>query len=1838
MSILSILPPFGSPGGKYKNRAEIVATFPEHRVFVEPYAGSAAILYCKEISEIEIINDLDKEIAFAHRFIKHVTREQIEELRKRNWTSSRALFERLRDSKPENDIDRIYRFLYLKHASYGGVCNSKASYAPTQKGKFMGTCLDRLQLAALRLNGVEILCKPALEVIKEYDCEDALFYLDPPYEEDWKPHLGVDKFDIEDLVDILKSLEGKFILSYEDKKKARELLREFCIRKLKFTRFFQLSSAKEYVDYELLAANFELPSRINKAIIDDFLETLQLPSGFKEEFEDYIAAHNIYDRDSGELAMLPNAELQRLYDNWIKELKDKKRSFFVPIDGDVEKGVRQLFGMPGGKRRLAHIIASIISEQEHKTYVEPFAGGAAVLFVKSPSEREVLADINEDIIFAYEFVKNITDKQIEELKRKKWKIEEKYFYELRDSETPKDDIERFYRWIYLKRGSFGAGRGAKKKGVKDWVVNQGAIGTRRNIHVVNQLPIIKERLQNVILEKADYRTTIKKYDDDDTLFYLDPPYFGEEVDGTQIDNLDFYDAVKAIKGKWLVSINDLPENRESFKDYNICTVHIGRRMDSGGEKGAMRTTELLIANFDLPEKIIKIAGEKLDTGEEKLTREEERQLLEEEIGDYYIVCLDGSSQVTALTENKTINKIEEGEMVLSHDGKFHKVVRTFNRRYSGRFFTIRVRGHFDAIQCTAEHPIYAIREPHSESSSRNSPFAIGKSLLENHYLFWYPGIGNIRTLKCDWIKAEDLRENDYLISKYDTRIIPINEIELPKVKKHSNKKDWPKSACVDKDFLGLIGAFLAEGSVCKGMVEFALHVDKDVELKEFIIREMKRTFGNISYRERLESDFGIRIRFCSTQAERFFRQFYASNKEKTLPEWVKTLNVDKQSSLLFRFWQGDGSLDANHLIFSSAHESLITGIYLLLLRLGCLPTINKFETSTNYSKHAICYIVTLASGYGAKRILALWGLKSDLLSPIAHNFLGWNDKAGTIIRKIANIDEEQVENKVVWNLEVEESNSFNLSAASVHNCQPPDKQFDFVIQYHVRGIWSKKDVKQIREGLKEAKDQKDLEIIWRENDCVYLKSSLEELSKDVQKVDDERGDVTKAAHKHLDDKPPVLSELDISRVYNLGNIHVDWRNMAPNEKYLIGMTNDSTKIVLQNLDDELYFPLRDRVLENQPGDNWLSEKKGSQPCVHGMTPVFTSLGLRPAKSLSPGDLILTKDGRFRELVGIRKIEGSSRRYRIRTQFGVDVWLTGEHPLYTKNGWIRAADIKPNDKVFFPRLTNLDLTNMPTSITLKTPSNYSKEIEVNEDFAEFLGYFAGDGSLGGQNKGGSPSKVMIWLGPTEQEKANRLVSIIENVFKVRPNVHKYSKPEDKRNIIIVSFTDRPLVNWLSKNCYLESDHRIKKLPDWAIFANEHILNGFIKGLVGSDGCILKNGRMMQFSNVSWQLSGQLIMMLLILKKVPRVRLIRSNNYSRNKNRVLKVKQNRSIWDLRWWIEEPKGIENLEDKTKDLLSDEEGWWFRVKSVSSEYRNQPVFDLQIAEDETFCVPFMATHNTAWLTLVSPKKPVWEAEPKRVGATRKTAGRFILKAMGKVIYGTRKSDFGEYFYKFDKVYERNSQKLRPKNEIDKLSGRWDWKLIPSRKEYSKAPEKQFWMGSRPWKTQKPYITTHNREIEERKAKRDKIEMIWNEDALKALEKFDFPIEFEKGFRIPILKLIPEKQIAIGPLLVPNRKDLQNDIVLPEDIEEAAHRSMIEDSEVHVMHDNKKINAVRVESYIYRKFDNVPEGTWIGAVKIYDKRVWEKVKNGEYRGFSIGGTGTRHKVLKDEEYGEDIE
>lgn len=266
----------------------------------------------------------------------------------------------------------------------------------------------------------------------------------------------------------------------------------------------------------------------------------------------------------------------------LKEIKKLTEQGEGEYFEDVEKGCRPAFGSPGGKRYLAKTIVSYIPE--HKTYVENFVGGGAVFFAKEPSEVEVINDLDKDIAFAYRFMKKISDEDLKKLKKKNWVGNKNHFDNLKKSK-PENDLERFYKFVYTMRFS-------RFKNYVSSFEGQEADCT-------SALPNVKERLKNVKIENNDYKESIN-YDSKETFYYLDPPYPDTEnkTIGGNISLVELHDFCKKIKGKFILSLNDVNTIKEAFKDFHIKKVKVLQSFSNTEGTQEFRR-ELLISNFPL---------------------------------------------------------------------------------------------------------------------------------------------------------------------------------------------------------------------------------------------------------------------------------------------------------------------------------------------------------------------------------------------------------------------------------------------------------------------------------------------------------------------------------------------------------------------------------------------------------------------------------------------------------------------------------------------------------------------------------------------------------------------------------------------------------------------------------------------------------------------------------------------------------------------------------------------------------------------------------------------------------------------------------------------------------------------------------------------------------------------------------------------------------------------------------------------------------------------------------------------------------------------------------------
>ncbi len=232
-------------GGKKALRRRIVEEFPEkgtYSRYIEVFGGAGWVLFFSEKhAGMEVYNDINGNLVNLFRCVKYhpdAVRQELQYI----FISREQFFDAVEqtETKGMTDIQRAARFFTLIKESYGvdlrsfGVRPRNFEKAKEYLGE-VSKRLDRVVIERLDFQ----------QVLKTYDREDALFYLDPPY---YKTEMYYEDRivpeDHERLKEALDSIKGRFVLSYNDCEYIRNLYRDYTVIEVDRTHNLTKSEVK----------------------------------------------------------------------------------------------------------------------------------------------------------------------------------------------------------------------------------------------------------------------------------------------------------------------------------------------------------------------------------------------------------------------------------------------------------------------------------------------------------------------------------------------------------------------------------------------------------------------------------------------------------------------------------------------------------------------------------------------------------------------------------------------------------------------------------------------------------------------------------------------------------------------------------------------------------------------------------------------------------------------------------------------------------------------------------------------------------------------------------------------------------------------------------------------------------------------------------------------------------------------------------------------------------------------------------------------------------------------------------------------------------------------------------------------------------------------------------------------------------------------------------------------------------------------------------------------------------------------------------------------------------
>jgi len=433
--------------------------------------------------------------------------------------------------------------------------------------------------------------------------------------------------------------------------------------------------------------------------------------------------------------------------------------------------------------------------------------------------------------------------------------------------------------------------------------------------------------------------------------------------------------------------------------------------------------------------------------------------------DFADVCLlPGSKVITKNYIIRDIESIKEGEKVLTHRGRFRRVLKTSKRYYQGNINKITTKGGWQPLKCTSTHKIYShISKECNYVSKRKgmcSPFCDLQRKMNCPESWRKPKV---------WEEAENIQKTDLLylplcsfkagkdyidLLEYLSEDIINNIYEKDnllyyghcgsskknnKLRVNSKARGVPRYIKVDNAFARLIGYFLAEGSTSKdrATVAFSFNLDEE-EYYEDVVQIVKDKFNiDMSYSKNKEAK-SCQVYFYRTLLKHFFRyNFGTGAKSRVIPEWVFRLSSEQIAHLLEGYFRGDGFLSTGgQYSAGSACENFIHQLRFLSAYAGIFTTYNFIPPEAFIEKG---YGTSLGQG---QHQIHIAGEYLDVLKDLLNEERVGKDRE---VHKLHWIDKEAIHPRVreniqeyfegdVYNLEVEEDNSYVTLSGAVHNC------------------------------------------------------------------------------------------------------------------------------------------------------------------------------------------------------------------------------------------------------------------------------------------------------------------------------------------------------------------------------------------------------------------------------------------------------------------------------------------------------------------------------------------------------------------------------------------------------------------------------------------------------------------------------------------------------------------------------------------------------------------------------------------------------------------------------------
>ncbi|MCG3258044.1 MAG: IMP dehydrogenase, partial [Candidatus Heimdallarchaeota archaeon] len=453
------------------------------------------------------------------------------------------------------------------------------------------------------------------------------------------------------------------------------------------------------------------------------------------------------------------------------------------------------------------------------------------------------------------------------------------------------------------------------------------------------------------------------------------------------------------------------------------------------------------------------------------------------------ICLEGDTLITMSDYSvKRIKDVVPGDIVVTHRNNKRSVTKKYTRKFSGDIYNINIKGSPGNIKITSEHPVLAISFDSDEEKIKKfgSKYYFDKK-KHNLGLEWLEASslkrGDLvvvpRTIARKTKKLQfDL--TDYVNCLFDDRKVWSNKVGFnpnkesfndlairfsttkriignivkggksqdmilnQEVNEYLDSVDYQRTIDpltinryikLNEDLMRLFGYFVAEGFVigAKNNRQLVFGFSKDeTDYHNNVKNLVKNTFGYANTKVRYhKTKNSAEVRVYSHYIASFFeRIFPLGSKNKKFPNFIFEQENHLLIELIKGAFYGDGSIsEKRKASYKTVSASLAFQMSEILIRLGFLPTISK-EKKREERWSDIYKIIISGSQYD--RFMDTFYPSEEYLKVTKSAQQIWADEA-YIYLKVHSVEKENRET-IVYNLEVDEDNSYLTNRIAVHNC------------------------------------------------------------------------------------------------------------------------------------------------------------------------------------------------------------------------------------------------------------------------------------------------------------------------------------------------------------------------------------------------------------------------------------------------------------------------------------------------------------------------------------------------------------------------------------------------------------------------------------------------------------------------------------------------------------------------------------------------------------------------------------------------------------------------------------